>query len=158
MIGEVRLDGKQYSLWLAAERTRDGNYDRGGNGEESTVKWQYYGGSAKITNKETGEVVLFNFQTLPTDCYFPKVDSVSFEDSILVSRAFRILPLVLSDTINPQAVVDLFAKNVMAWLQENAGKSKLPIPRIVLPTLDATVLGQEGLVAEPDGQVALAVT
>lgn len=149
---EIRLDGNKYILWfsyiISNSKTSDQNaYDRQINPVEHV-------GSAEILQKETGKRATFVFITRQFG-YFgcPKRD---FDKSILILQEdLSEFSLDLAETIHPEAVVDLFAESILVEGCEKKMKWNRHIPVIRLPVLSATELREKGLMAQPDGQIAL---
>ena len=159
---DVLLEGNKYLLWIVAERFVE---------ESGLSDNKRYEGSAEIRNKTTDEVFVFNFITLKARDYrIMSTDDpgykgyghllsldynpLDFKDNILArdDSEGKTIPLILANMVRPGDAVDLF---VCKAIIEARTRSKLPVPKIVLPILSTKELISKGLMAEPEGQIQL---
>lgn len=175
MLKEVRLEGKQASVWLVSEdyfctTCKDGGHTHNSACGECETRHYVYSGSAKIVNEKTEKFIVLNFVTLRAGQYRllstddPEYrgyslspfdyNRLNFEDNILSIEDDNgdISPLTLTKMIRPEGVIDLFAYKLAVLANK---EDRLPIPRIILPVISAKDLIKKGMMAAPDGQIAL---
>ena len=151
----LKLDGKQYALWLQGEPNYRKESSRGDCYSYSERKAKHWKGTGKLTVKADGKEYFFLFVTDSWREGEKNWDRSLFFSVISFTNAngFDVFPIIIDQYV----MSDSIAHKIYVKLHNDDNKNA-PNPSIHIRTEKVEPLIERGALSEPGGQIRLDLT